>query len=124
MTQIPSENAEQAALFQWAAFNAAKSPELRLLYAIPNGGIRDGRTAAILRKTGVKAGVPDVCLPVKRGTYGALYIEMKRAAGGRVSVEQKIWLNALAAAGNRAVVCKGWEQAAQTITDYLQGGKT
>ena len=30
----------------------------------------------------------------------------------------------LAAAGNRAVVCKGWEQAAQTITDYLQGGKT
>ena len=118
----PTENAEQAALFQWAELASGAHPELRLLYAIPNGGLRDGRTAAILARTGVKSGVPDLCLPVARGGWHSLYLELKRAKGGRVSENQKTWLKRLNDAGNRAVVCRGWQQAQDMIMDYLEAG--
>ena len=62
----PTENQEQAALFEWAEAASGKYPELRLLHAIPNGGLRDGRTAAVLQRTGVKSGVPDIHLPIPR----------------------------------------------------------
>ena len=118
----PTENAEQAALFQWAELASGAHPELRLLYAIPNGGLRDGRTAAILARTGVKSGVPDLCLPVARGGWHSLYLELKRAKGGRVSENQKNWINALNDQGNKAVVCRGWQQAQDMIMDYLEAG--
>ena len=90
-------------------------------YHPANGGLRDGRTAAILQQTGVKPGVPDVCLPAPRGGHGALFIEMKKARGGVVSANQKVWINRLNEAGNKAVVCRGWEQARDVIVKYLEG---
>jgi len=116
-----TENQEQAALFEWAELSQGRYPELALLHAVPNGGIRDGRTAAILKRTGVKAGVPDICLPVPRNGFGSLYIELKRRKGGVVSVNQRMWLNALKTAGNKAVICKGWEEARDEIIKYLEG---
>lgn len=114
-----TENQEQAALFEWAGWMEHQIPELKLLHSCPNGGYRLPKTAAVLQKTGVKSGVPDVCLPVSNGKYHALYIEMKRVKGGAVSANQRVWLNELSKAGNRAVVCKGFEQARDTILEYL-----
>ncbi len=119
----PTENAEQTALFQWAEMQGAAIPELRLLYAIPNGGYRPPRTAAILKRTGVKPGVPDLCLPVGSGKYHALYIEMKRMKGGTVSAYQKIWHNQLTKYGNKVAVCHGWVEAAEAIKNYLGVGE-
>lgn len=73
---------------------------------------------------GVKAGVPDLCLPVARGQYHGLYIELKRQRGGRTSDHQSEWLDALSAQGYKAALCYGWEQAAGTIIEYLTGGGT
>ena len=110
-----TENAEQALLFEWASYK----PELSLMYAIANGGYRTPRNAAILKQTGVKSGVPDICLPVPKGGHSALYIELKRQKGGVLSANQKVWLDRLNQAGNRAVVCKGWEAAREAIEQYL-----
>lgn len=115
----PTENAEQAVLFQWAELASGAHPELRLLHAIPNGGLRDGRTAAVLQRTGVKSGVPDLCLPVARGGFHGLYIELKRLKGGVLSVNQKTWLGLLAREGYKAVMCRGWESARDEIERYL-----
>lgn len=115
----PEESAEQTSLFYWAAFHTGKWPELRLLHAIPNGGMRHKATAARMKGEGVKAGVPDICLPVPRGHYHGLYIELKRLRGGRVSDEQEKWLADLTAQGYRAVVCKGWLAASEEITRYM-----
>ena len=115
-----TENQEQALLFEWAAYNALKYPELKLLFAIPNGGYRPPKTAAILKATGVKAGVPDICLPVARGGYHGLYIELKRLNGGYLSSAQAIWLNNLAKQGYRAVCCKGFEAARDELLTYLK----
>lgn len=74
---IQHEANEQEALFRWAAFVRGRFPEIDLLYHIPNGGSRNRLEAANLKRQGVKAGVPDLCLPVASGKYHGLYIELK-----------------------------------------------
>ena len=116
---IPSEHVEQVRLFTWAHYAQGKYPALSLLYAIPNGGARHPVVAAKLKAEGVKRGVPDICLPVARGKWHGLYIELKRQKGARPSPEQDDWLTALNRAGYLAVWCRGWDLAAAQIETYL-----
>ncbi len=121
----PTEAEEQTALFEWAELQSGRFPEVRLLYHVPNGGSRNKTEAARLRAQGVKAGVPDLCLPVARGGKHGLYIELKRQRGGRTSEEQEGWIKALRKQGFAAEVCKGWQEAAEMIVEYLrQEGST
>ena len=117
---VPTEAQEQMTLFSWAAMQSGKYPELNLLYHVPNGGSRHKAEAGRLRAEGVKAGVPDLCLPVARGQYHGLYIELKRQRGGRISEEQVRWIDGLLEQGYAAAICKGWQEAASVIIDYLQ----
>lgn len=114
-----SEEVEQITLFRWTAFMESKMPELKLLFHIPNGGKRGKAEAARFKAAGVKAGIPDLFLPVPRGKYAGLFIELKKQ-GGRLSINQKIWINNLERQGYCARVCYGWEQAAETIQKYLK----
>ena len=116
-TPVVTELQEQIALFQWAELR----PDLRLMHHIPNGGRRDKRTAALMKKQGVKSGVPDIFLPKPVGRYHGLYIELKRADGGKTSENQEEWLRELRAEGYRCEVCHGWIAAAETIKHYLEG---
>lgn len=115
-----TESQEQQLLFEWAALSAGKWPELALMYHIPNGGSRSKAEAGRFRAEGVKSGVPDICLPVARGEYHGLYIELKRVKGGRVSPAQQRWIAALRDQGYCACVCKGWDDAAHVIKAYLE----
>lgn len=117
---VPTEDEEQIQLFSWARYCRRKWPELDLLFHIPNGGKRGKVEAARFKAMGVKAGVPDVCLPVPRGGYHGLYIEMKRRRGGRVSQDQAEWIDALIHQGYVAVVCRGWLEASEEIEKYLK----
>ena len=97
---------------------------MALLYHVPNGGSRKKAEAGRFRAEGVKAGVPDLCLPVARGGFHGLYIELKRQKGSKISDDQKRWLSELGKQGYFTALCKGWEAAAKVITDYLSmGGK-
>ena len=64
--------------------------------------------------------IPDICLPVKKGQYSSLYIELKRRKGASVSKEQKEMIALLVEYGSLAVVCYGWEDAAKVIERYLK----
>ena len=75
--RLDDESGHQEALFEWAAYHMDCMPELEYMHHIPNGGKRDKRTAVALKRQGVKAGVPDICLPVARNGYHGLYIELK-----------------------------------------------
>jgi hypothetical protein len=94
---------------------------LDLLYAIPNGGERNVLVAAKLKAEGVRAGVPDLHMPVARGGHHSLYIEMKKT-GGRLSDVQIRFIAALEAAGNKVVVAYGWKEAVEAIKQYLSVG--
>lgn len=118
---IPTESEEQQALFRWAAYEACVMPELKLLYHVPNEGQRTRANGGRMKAEGLKAGVPDICLPVARGGFHGLYIELKRIKGGKLSEAQADWLERLAGEGHYCTVCKGWDAAKQTITAYLGG---
>jgi len=121
-----TEHAHQAALFCWAQQNQAKYPQLATMFAIPNGGARDGRTAARLKVEGVKAGVPDIFLPYPSKQYHGLFIELKRPKSdkksvGRVDTVQKVWHDYLNENNYLTVVCYGYEQAVELIQVYFSG---
>ena len=120
--QSASESNEQICLFRWAEYASATIPELTLLFHIPNGGKRCKATAKRLKAEGVKAGVPDLFLPVPRGIFNGLFIELKRECGGTASAKQKEWLDKLARQGYCVAICHGWEKAADVIKCYLQTG--
>lgn len=112
------ESDEQKALFRWAALAQGKYPDLVLMYHIPNGGSRHPAEAANLKAQGVKAGVPDICLPVPRGAFHGLYIEMKYGKN-RLTQSQKDWLAALIHQGYAVHVCYTMESARVAIVNYL-----
>ena len=113
-----SEAEEQEAVFRWAAWQARQTPALELLFHVPNGGRRDAKEAAHLKRQGVRAGVPDLCLPVARGGYHGLFIELK-TEGGRASEAQKDWIARLRLEDYKAEICVGWMEAVRVICGYL-----
>lgn len=92
---IPTEEEEQQALFKWLEFAANRHPELLLMIHIPNEGKRSQVAGARLKPVGLRKGVPDLFLPVPKGKYHGLWIEMKRQKGSKTSKEQKNWIEAL-----------------------------
>lgn len=105
--------------------------ELTLLFAIHNQGHGDRIRGAQAKAEGVKAGVPDMMLPITRthpqpppfshltADYAGLFIELKKLKKGVVSDEQIKWQGALTEQGYAFSVCKGWIEAANTIAGYL-----
>ena len=114
------EDDEQRMLIDWAGLMSGRYRELRLLYHIPNEGKRSRATGGRLKGMGLKKGVPDLCLPVPRGGYHGLYVEMKRKDGGTATPEQKEWLRALDEQGYAVTLCHGWQAAAKEIEGYLR----
>ena len=119
---MASEAKHQAAIFKWSQQPKIRQrwPELALLHHIPNGGRRDPIEAKHLQLQGVKKGVPDLHLPVAKRGYHSLYIELKNEKG-RASEDQKWWAERLKAQGNEWRLCRGWEDAVNTLMWYLGG---
>jgi len=65
------------------------------------------------------AGVPDLHLPVPKGIYHSLYIEMKYD-DGRISSEQKKFINRAAEYDNYCCVCYTAEEAIKTLREYIE----
>ena len=116
--RLDDESGQQEALFSWAAYNMGRMPELEYMHHVPNGGKRDAATAIALKRQGVKAGVPDICLPAPRGIYHGLYIELK-AGKNTTTAKQRSWLNYLRQQGYFTAVCYGWQTAAELVERYL-----
>lgn len=118
---IPTEEEEQQALFRWLDFAANRQAELSLMIHIPNEGKRTKTAGARLKSVGLRKGVPDLFLPVPKGKYHGLWIEMKRRKKSTTSKEQKEWIEALNGQGYFAAVCLGWIEAKETIERYIKG---
>jgi len=116
---LRSEDTEQINVIQWVQYQIPHHPELKLLHHCPNGGSRNKAEAAKLKQMGVKAGMPDLCLPVPKGIYNGLYIEMKYNRG-RLEESQKKMLKELAEVGHYCVVCYGTEEAIKILMEYCE----
>ena len=115
------EYQEQCALIRRAQLNPITA---KYLYAYDTGPKKDLKRAAQDKRKGVRAGIPDLCLPVPSGIYHGLYIELKkpktvRSKAGVITTSQQEWLNKLNEQGYKAVVAYGWQEAWEIIMDYL-----
>ena len=85
---------------------------------IPNEGKRSPRQGSEEVRMGLSKGFPDLFLPVPRGKYHGMMIEMK-VTGGRLSPEQRKWLVLLRDSGYATAVCFGSREAINTIEKYM-----
>lgn len=112
-----SEASEQIAVIEYCALRRID------VFAVPNGGKRNALEAHNLKRQGVKAGVPDLMIPIAKGGYHGLFIEMK-VGRNKPTDKQKEWLERLSRNGYKAVVCYGADAAIDTIDKYMGiGGK-
>lgn len=107
-----SEQAEQETLVTWCDWNSVP------IFAIPNGGRRDKREAAGLKRAGVRAGVPDLMIPVARHGYHGMFIELK-VGNNKPTAKQTEWLCKLFQNGYYTRVCYGALEAVDAIKEYL-----
>jgi hypothetical protein len=90
-----------------------------LMYHVPN----ESRTA-YHEDSGVKSGVPDFCIPIARGGFHALYIEMKSPKrrnhkDGGLSEAQAKYFPKLHAAGCRVEIAYTWQEAEAVVVEYM-----
>lgn len=117
---VPREDEEQKTFVLWCRLNH--------IIVHHSGNEIGGSTGALkaraikMKKLGTSKGFPDllVFIPVYGATgdvdaYQMCAIEMKRKVGGRVSLEQKEWLEVLQASGVMCAVCKGADEAIEFI---------
>lgn len=116
--QSDEEHRLQAACVRW--FRLTHPRLAPRLFAVPNGGRRDGVTGARLKEEGVLAGVSDLVLLVPNGRYHAILIEMKTPEG-RQSESQREWQQAVTENGEyRYVVCRSLDDFMREVKFYLK----
>lgn len=126
----PLEREEQATYFGWLHY--LKHDTVRVgefAFAIPNGSYLAGDASrraiqgAALRRQGVRAGVPDVCLALPVKPWHGLFLEFKRIGAPRPQPgdDQSIWHARLRMMGFYVAVVFGFEQAKAITLEYLAG---
>lgn len=125
-TTIPTEEQECTWLFEWARMTRRSGMLIAdILIHVPNGAylgadkVTRGITMGKLKAMGLQPGCFDYIIPVQRGRYPGLWLEMKRTKGGVVSSEQVDFALRMANLGWRTEICKGWKEASKVIEAYL-----
>lgn len=106
-----SEDAEQEAVVEYC--DLLHIP----IVHIPNEGKRSLSYAARMKRMGLRSGFPDLFVPLARGKYHGLFIEMKYGKN-KTTKEQKEWLELLSAEGYACAVCYNAAEAIKTIESY------
>ena len=124
-----TEHEIQVEIFRWAKERESLFPELRWMFAVPNGGKLpyhrnpgSGKTFSpqlnYLKAEGLRPGVADLFLPCPNSTFCGLFIELKRGSNQLSPIQQE-FLEDMNAYGYRAVVCRSAEEAEEVILKYL-----
>lgn len=91
----------------------------KLIYSIPNGGMRNKIVASKLKAEGVTAGVPDLHIPIPNRFYHGLYIEMK-VKPNTPTDSQIAMMNHLQANGYKCSVCYTFSEFVEVVNQYFK----
>ena len=111
------ESNMQQAFIHW--FRLLYPKDWRMCFAVANGGARNPKEGAMLKREGVVAGVADVMITIPRGGYGSLGLEFKTSTG-RQSAAQKDWQADFERVGNKYVVVRSLDEAIEVTKNYLK----
>lgn len=90
-----------------------------VLFAIPNGGHRNVKTASRLKAEGVLAGVPDLFIASHNFYYKGLFIEMKYGKGKQTTSQIEVG-QMLRDNDYEVRVCRTFEEFQQVVLEYLK----
>ena len=114
--KLSSEELEQVMVVEWC--DLKKIPVVH----VPNEGKRSAAYAARLKRIGMRPGFPDLFIPLARGRYHGLFIEMKHGSG-RASGAQESWLRLLSREGYAVSISYGFDAAKRVIEKYINLGE-
>ncbi len=114
-----SEHAIQVAFIDWVRMSQKRYPGLEFGFACPNGSARHPAVAAKLKAEGVRKGVPDWWLPVRRNGFSGLILEFK-AGKNKLTPEQKDYFNFLRGEQWHCEVCYSTEEAIEQVKRYFR----
>jgi hypothetical protein len=105
-----TEHQIQSEYFKILAWNESKFPELKYIFAIPNGGKRSIGVAVKMKREGVKRGVPDIFVPIPKMDnllciISGKWLETKTDIG-KQSKEQKEYQKFLLDKGYNYALCR------------------
>jgi hypothetical protein len=83
-------------------------------FAVPNGGSRNGITGAILKREGVRAGVPDLAFVIGGKPH---FLEVKRARG-YLTKSQRAIRQEIEQSGAAWAVAKGLDEALKQLEQW------
>lgn len=95
------------------------------LFAVPNGGNRNAKEAARLKREGVKAGVSDLVLAIPRFGFHGLFLELKQPPaikGGKavlIPANQKEFGKRMSSVGYAVAYCWGWNELRLAVEAYF-----
>lgn len=110
-----NEHDEQVVLIRWFRLCYPKL----VIFSIPNAAKRSVGLANYMKAEGLLTGVSDIFVMKPNKHFSGLFIEMK-AKGGKVSPQQKYFIEQAIANGYAAYVCFGFEDAQSVIVQYLK----
>lgn len=121
------EHKIQRALFKKWELQARSDERYAAIFAVPNSSRRGAREGARLKAEGMRAGIPDIIVPIPIPKWGILFIEQKRGADprtgkakGRLSAVQKEWISLLQALGNTVAVSYSFEETEKLVGDWMK----
>ena len=106
------ESEIQQSVVQWFRM---KYPNY-IIAAVPNGGFRNAREAAIMQREGVFAGFADLIIIAKQNI---LFLELKTPIGV-LSKKQKEFQKKVNNLGFQYVVCRSFDQAVMVIVSWIK----
>lgn len=112
------EHDMQVSCVKW--FRSQYKPLSQLLFAVPNGSLRNKVIARKLKAEGVISGVADLMLAVPGENSHGLFIEMKNGKANNQSSAQKEWEKQITAQGYKYALCRSLEDFIELINKYLR----
>ncbi len=119
-----TEHQIQSEYFKILAWNESKFPDLKYIFAIPNGGKRSIGVAVKMKREGVRRGVPDIFIPIPKMDnllciISGKWLETKTDIG-KQSKEQKEYQKFLLDKGYNYALCRSVNELLDETENYLQ----
>lgn len=114
----PTEHQIQKAAFEIIRLRENADWRYRLIYAIPNGGLRHIGVAKKMKDEGQRSGVWDIAVDVPCNNFAGLKIEVKKP-GGRLTKDQISFGRLCQRAGYAVAVCFSTTEILTAIEHYL-----